>query len=209
VSDYTQGITWLKDNWVDGHPPLGWHDTLCYLVLPVLLVISQYVSTALLTPKTDDPAQQQSQAILKFLPLMIGWFSLNVPSGLGLYWLTNNVVTTATTLLVRRSVGEVQLVGAGTGPVSAGAVAEPPKPQGFARRYGEVIQTTSDSGTKVTIKTPGATGSVPSVAAPDGAAAAGGEVVSVAAEAVPDASAVPASQPKSKKKKKSKKGKKK
>ena len=34
----------------------------------------------------DDPAQKQTQAILKFLPLMIGWFSLNVPSGLTLYW---------------------------------------------------------------------------------------------------------------------------
>lgn len=84
-----------------GAPKFGWHDTLCYLTLPILLVISQYASTQLLTPKSDDPAQQQSQAILKFLPLMIGWFSLNVPSGLGLYWITNNVVTTATTLLIR------------------------------------------------------------------------------------------------------------
>jgi YidC/Oxa1 family membrane protein insertase len=26
---------------------------------------------------------------------MIGWFSLNVPSGLTLYWFTNNLLTTA------------------------------------------------------------------------------------------------------------------
>jgi len=211
VADYTQGISWLKDNWVDGHPPLGWHDTLCYLVLPVLLVISQYASTALLTPKTDDPAQQQSQAILKFLPLMIGWFSLNVPSGLGLYWITNNVVTTLTTLLVRKQVGTPELVGVG-GPVSAGAVAAPPKPQGFGRRYGEVIQSTTDSGTKVTIKTPGSV--PPPVAAPPVAApvAAEGEVVSVAAEpvldgAVPEAAPPAGSGKSAKKKKKVKKGK--
>lgn len=37
-------------------------------------------------PQSQDPAQKQSQAILKFLPLMIGYFSLSVPSGLSLYW---------------------------------------------------------------------------------------------------------------------------
>jgi hypothetical protein len=34
----------------DGHPPLGWHDTICYLVLPVLLVASQYVSMEIMKP---------------------------------------------------------------------------------------------------------------------------------------------------------------
>ncbi|GAB4840510.1 ALBINO3-like protein 1, chloroplastic [Ancistrocladus abbreviatus] len=37
------GISWLFP-FVDGHPPLGWSDTFAYLVLPVLLVISQYIS---------------------------------------------------------------------------------------------------------------------------------------------------------------------
>lgn len=32
----------------DGHPPLGWHDTLAYLALPVLLVISQYISVQIM-----------------------------------------------------------------------------------------------------------------------------------------------------------------
>lgn len=36
--------------------------------------------------QSNDPAQNQSQVILKFLPLMIGYFSLSVPSGLSLYW---------------------------------------------------------------------------------------------------------------------------
>ncbi|CAI5936751.1 unnamed protein product, partial [Closterium sp. NIES-65] len=67
-------------------PPLGWEATAAYLVLPVLLVVSQALSMQIMQPpQTDDPATQQSQAILKFLPLMIGWFSLTVPSGLSLY----------------------------------------------------------------------------------------------------------------------------
>ncbi|PNY04478.1 albino3-like protein chloroplastic-like [Trifolium pratense] len=37
------GISWLFP-FVDGHPPLGWPDTLAYLVLPVLHVVSEYIS---------------------------------------------------------------------------------------------------------------------------------------------------------------------
>ena len=67
------GFSWLF-SFQNGAPPLGWHDTICYLVLPVGLVVSQYVTQKVLTPSSSqtDPSQQQSQAILKFLPLMIG-----------------------------------------------------------------------------------------------------------------------------------------
>jgi YidC/Oxa1 family membrane protein insertase len=123
-----QGMQWLMP-FVDGAPPLGWETTIKYLVLPVMLIISQYASLAISQPtQSDDPAMKQTQTILKFLPIMIGalpdsqsasvspcspgwspawaiainlaflhagWFSLNVPSGLCIYWLTNNVLTTA------------------------------------------------------------------------------------------------------------------
>ena len=115
----------------------------------------QFVSQKVISPQqqSTDPSQQQTQAILQFLPLMIGealplprqtqaaclnwrlmsptdgaacwavplapqrnlclpgppttpshtpttplpagYFSLNVPSGLTLYWFTNNLLTTA------------------------------------------------------------------------------------------------------------------
>ncbi|XP_010531472.1 PREDICTED: ALBINO3-like protein 1, chloroplastic [Tarenaya hassleriana] len=89
------GISWLFP-FVDGHPPLGWSDTLAYLVLPLLLVISQYVSIQIMqSSQNNDPNMKNSQAVTKFLPLMIGYFSLSVPSGLSLYWLTNNILSTA------------------------------------------------------------------------------------------------------------------
>lgn len=89
------GVSWLFP-FVDGHPPLGWSDTLAYLVLPVLLVISQYISVQIMqSSQPDDPNLKTSQAITKFLPLMIGYFALSVPSGLSLYWLTNNLLSTA------------------------------------------------------------------------------------------------------------------
>ncbi|XP_039035380.1 inner membrane protein PPF-1, chloroplastic-like [Hibiscus syriacus] len=78
------GISWLIP-FLDGHPQLGWHDTAAYLVLPVLLVVSQYVSMELMKPPQTDPAQKNTLLVLKFLPLMIGYFSLSVPSGLSIY----------------------------------------------------------------------------------------------------------------------------
>lgn len=36
--------------------------------------------------QTDDPAQKNTLLVFKFLPLMIGYFSLSVPSGLSIYW---------------------------------------------------------------------------------------------------------------------------
>ncbi|KAK9104275.1 hypothetical protein Scep_021119 [Stephania cephalantha] len=88
------GFSWLFP-FVDGQPPLGWPDTLAYLVLPVLLVVSQYVSVQIMqSSQVNDPNMKNSQAITKFLPLMIGYFALSVPSGLSLYWLTNNILST-------------------------------------------------------------------------------------------------------------------
>ncbi|KAK4254963.1 hypothetical protein QN277_008031 [Acacia crassicarpa] len=104
------GISWLFP-FVDGHPPLGWHDTAAYLVLPVLLVASQYVSMEIMKPpQTDDPAQKNTLLVFKFLPLMIGYFSLSVPSGLSIYWFTNNVLSTAQQVWLRKLGGAKPVV---------------------------------------------------------------------------------------------------
>ncbi|XP_047181111.1 ALBINO3-like protein 1, chloroplastic isoform X1 [Vigna umbellata] len=88
------GISWLFP-FVDGAPPLGWSDTLAYLVLPVLLIVSQYISVQIMqSSQPNDPNMKSSQVLTKFLPLMIGYFALSVPSGLSLYWLTNNILST-------------------------------------------------------------------------------------------------------------------
>ncbi|CAN6472535.1 unnamed protein product [Victoria cruziana] len=107
------GISWLLP-FVDGHPPLGWRDTAAYLVLPVLLVVSQYISMELMKPpETDDPSQKNTLLVLKFLPLMIGYFSLSVPSGLSIYWFTNNVLSTAQQVWLRKLGGAKPVVDAG------------------------------------------------------------------------------------------------
>lgn len=115
------GVSWLIP-FVDGHPPLGWHDTAAYLVLPVLLVASQYFSMEIMKPpQSDDPSQKNSLLVLKFLPLMIGYFSLSVPSGLSIYWFTNNVLSTAQQIWLRKLGGAKPAVSEdGSGIISAG-----------------------------------------------------------------------------------------
>ena len=83
--------------WHDFSPPLGWPDTLAYLTIPLLLYLAQAISLQILTPPSDDPTIQRTQQILRYLPLLIAYFSLSVPSGLGVYWITNNVLSTVST----------------------------------------------------------------------------------------------------------------
>ncbi|CAA0833736.1 ALBINO3-like protein 1- chloroplastic [Striga hermonthica] len=96
------GTSWLFP-FIDGHPPLGWSDTFAYLILPLLLVITQYISVQIMQPpQSNDPNVKSSQAITKLLPLMIGYFALSVPSGLSLYWFTNNILSTVQQVWFRK-----------------------------------------------------------------------------------------------------------
>jgi YidC/Oxa1 family membrane protein insertase len=105
---------------------MGWENTIPFLILPVFLVISQFASMQLMQPKNQDPEQQQANFVLKLLPLMIGWFSLNVPSALCIYWVVNNIVTTASTLLIRNAMADPVVVSGG------GAASAPPRSSPFA-----------------------------------------------------------------------------
>jgi YidC/Oxa1 family membrane protein insertase len=107
-SDY-RGMDWLTQGWVDGVPPLGWETTLAFLVMPVALVLGQSLTMKALQPPVDEnqsdeerEQMEKTQGILKFLPLMIGFFSLQVPAGLTIYWFTSNVFTLAQSLAVRK-----------------------------------------------------------------------------------------------------------
>ncbi|KAK9707476.1 hypothetical protein RND81_07G200000 [Saponaria officinalis] len=105
------GISWLFP-FVDGHPPLGWSDTAAYLVLPVLLIVSQYISIQIMqSSQPDDPNLKSSRAITNFLPLMIGYFALSVPSGLSLYWFTNNILSTLQQVWLQKMGGAKNPVG--------------------------------------------------------------------------------------------------
>ena len=83
-------IDWLLP-WSSGF--LGWGQAIAYLILPVLLVVSQIYTQRMMTPKSDDPQQKTMSQVMMFMPLMFGYFALVVPSGLSLYWFTSNLLS--------------------------------------------------------------------------------------------------------------------
>ncbi|MEW5314551.1 MAG: hypothetical protein WDW38_006039 [Sanguina aurantia] len=103
-----QGSAWLYPL-VDGAPPVGWHDALSYLSLPALLIVSQWVSSSIISPPVDpnDENAQTGKLITSLLPLMIGYFSLNVPAGLSLYYLSNSVLSSLQQVYLRKLGGAV------------------------------------------------------------------------------------------------------
>jgi YidC/Oxa1 family membrane protein insertase len=71
-----------------------------YLVFPVLAAITTLVqSRMLMMPPPVNPTDQEQQTaqmqrtMVWLSPLMIGYFALNVPAGLGLYWFIGNCVS--------------------------------------------------------------------------------------------------------------------
>lgn len=91
VVNNIRGIEWL---W-PFPPHVGWPAAIAYLILPVLLVVSQIYMQQMMTPPTTDPQQASMQSVMKFMPLMFGYFALVVPSGLTLYWFTSNILALA------------------------------------------------------------------------------------------------------------------
>lgn len=89
VSSYAGGISWLWPL----PPSIGWAPALAYLVMPVFLVVSQLYMQQMMMPSMDpDSPQASMNSVMKFMPLMFGYFALVVPSGLTLYWFTSNLL---------------------------------------------------------------------------------------------------------------------
>jgi len=85
-----------------------------YYVLPILMGISMVVQQKIM-PTTMDPTQAK---IMLFLPAFMTILFLNFPSGLVLYWLTNNVVTITQQFVTDRYVFKKRGVAAATAPGS-------------------------------------------------------------------------------------------
>ncbi len=60
-----------------------------YYILPIIMGLTMFVQQKL-TPSTMDPKQQK---IMMFMPLIFTVMFLNFPSGLVIYWTTNNILT--------------------------------------------------------------------------------------------------------------------
>jgi len=81
-------VLWIRDlSAVDGS-----------YVLLILMIASMYVQQAM-TPSTVDPAQKK---IFMAMPLFMGFFFKDVPSGLVLYWFFSNLLSIAQQVIINR-----------------------------------------------------------------------------------------------------------
>ena len=68
--------------------------TLAIPLLAILTGVTGWVTQKMMmTMQSTDPSQKQMQSMMQFMPLMFVFFSLQVPAGLVLYWVANNVFT--------------------------------------------------------------------------------------------------------------------
>ncbi|APC96923.1 membrane protein insertase YidC [Francisella frigiditurris] len=70
-----------------------------YFVLPILMGLSMFVQQKL-SPAPADPMQAK---IMMFLPVIFTFLFASFPSGLVLYWLTNNVISILQQWIITRS----------------------------------------------------------------------------------------------------------
>jgi YidC/Oxa1 family membrane protein insertase len=69
------------------------------LILPILMGISMFVQQNLTPTPTMDPTQAK---IMKWMPVMMVLFFLNMPSGLVLYWVVSNIISIGQQLVFNR-----------------------------------------------------------------------------------------------------------
>jgi YidC/Oxa1 family membrane protein insertase len=65
-------------------------------ILPLLVVVTTWLQSKVMTPPNasgDPAAAQMSQSMAITMPLMIGYMSLQFPSGLSIYWIVSNIVS--------------------------------------------------------------------------------------------------------------------
>lgn len=64
-----------------------------YLMLPILVGGTMWLSQKMVTPRTGDARQQaQSKMMLWMMPMMFAFITMQFPSGLALYWVVSNVI---------------------------------------------------------------------------------------------------------------------
>jgi len=89
-----RGAPWL---WVSD---LSQAEQLPIHILPIVMVITQFIMQKMTPNPSVDPAQAK---MMQFMPLMFGFFFYSMSSGLVLYWLTGNLVGILQQYLINRT----------------------------------------------------------------------------------------------------------
>jgi YidC/Oxa1 family membrane protein insertase len=98
ISIAMRGATWL---WVHD---LSQPETIAIRILPVLLVVTQFLTQKMTPTPGVDPSQQKMMMIT---PLIFGYIFYFLSSGLVLYYLTSNFVAIARQMILNRISGPI------------------------------------------------------------------------------------------------------
>jgi len=74
-------------------PLIGSHINILPLVMVVLMVFQQKVSTKVMGSAVTEEQKQQQKMMLVIMPIMFGFIFYNMPSGMVLYWVVNTLLT--------------------------------------------------------------------------------------------------------------------
>ncbi len=91
---FTEGLGWIPRLVQAG----DYGTLIAYLILPALLIVSQFYMqkmTTAMTPSSDDGQAGMMKQMSLMMTLMFGFFTLQVPAGLTLYWVTSNLLQMA------------------------------------------------------------------------------------------------------------------
>lgn len=81
------GIQLGEIAWRDGQIT-GWQ----YLILPILSVVLQMLTTIMAMPKIQDPQQKAMSQAFMFMPLIFGYIGFTFNQGAVLYWVAGSVL---------------------------------------------------------------------------------------------------------------------
>ncbi len=143
--EFTRGLAWIPEKFNGGE----YYTLFAYLVLPALLMVSQVYMQRMTTATTPTANQGQAgmmKQMTTMMTLMFGFFTLQVPAGLSLYWVTSNLLQLGQTYIANYLGGvnsaiapsEPQAVAAAAGVTSsdggAAAVTPAAEPTGVQRK---------------------------------------------------------------------------
>ncbi len=88
------------------------------ILIPILAALTTFLSSYLKNLQNKpsyEKAKMQQQIMLIAMPLMMGWFTVSLPAGVGLYWATSSVFQVFQQLIINKhtandktSIGEVK-----------------------------------------------------------------------------------------------------
>jgi len=112
-----EGFLWIRSlaeprdlSWIWPLPQTtdAWIYAAGLLVLPILTVVTQMIVQKMTTPPNTDGQQAMMGQMMMFMPIMFGFFALQVPQGLVLYWVASNLFMLVQQYLINKQTGPVK-----------------------------------------------------------------------------------------------------